>query len=152
MQPASPASPGNPALPFQVQSGSGWWAGGSNWATDTAQQQAAAAAKAQATGPITGADGNTYEWLDSQEYQAIKNSGVQIYFEVLPGVFVPVPQGLAGLAPGTPLYMQVPAGTQANPSGGSSGGTVGTVAPTTLPPSTPSIISSSPATTTPVAA
>lgn len=121
--PLQPVSPGNPALPFQVQSGSGWWAGGSNWAKDTPQQQAAAAAKAQAAGPITGADGNSYEWLDSQEYQAIKNSGVQIYFEVLPGVFVPVPTGLAGLAPGTPLYMQVPAGTQANPaSGGTSGG------------------------------
>lgn len=152
LQPVSPASPGNPALPFQVQSGSGWWAGGSNWATDTAQQQAAAAAKAQAAGPITGADGNSYEWLDSQEYQAIKNSGVQIYFEVLPGVFVPVPQGLAGLAPGTPLYMQVPAGTQANPSAGSSSLPPPTI--TSPPPSGTSTTTESPlkTTTTPVAA
>lgn len=118
-QPAPPASPGNPALPFQVQSGSGWWAGGSNWATDTPAQQAAATAKAQAAGPITDAAGNEYEWLDPAEYNSMKNSGVQIYYEVLPGVFVPVPAALAGLAPGTPLYMQVPTGTQANPSSSS---------------------------------
>lgn len=116
----TPSSPGNPALPFQVQSGSGWWAGGSNWSTDTPAQQQAAIAKAQAAGPITDAAGNEYEWLDPQEYQSIKNSGVQVYYEVLPGVFVPVPAGLAGLAPGTPLYMQVPSGTPSAPSGGSS--------------------------------
>lgn len=116
----TPSSPGNPSLPFQVQSGSGWWAGGSNWSTDTPAQQQAAIAKAQAAGPITDAAGNEYEWLDPQEYQSIKNSGVQVYYEVLPGVFVPVPAGLAGLAPGTPLYMQVPSGTPSAPSGGSS--------------------------------
>ena len=114
-----PSSPGNPALPFQVQSGSGWWAGGSNWATDTPAQQAAATAKAQAAGPITDAAGNEYEWLDPAEYNSMKNSGIQVYYEILPGVFIPVPTALAGLAPGTPLYMQIPAGTGANPSSSS---------------------------------
>ena len=112
----TPASPGNPSLPFQVQSGSGWWAGGSNWATDTPQQQQSAAAAAQAAGPITDASGNEYEWLDPQEYQSIQGSGVQVYYEVLPGVFIPVPSNIASLAPGTPLYMQVPSGTAGNPS------------------------------------
>ena len=112
----SPASPGNPSLPFQVQSGSGWWAGGSNWATDTPQQQQSAAAAAQAAGPITDASGNEYEWIDPQEYQSIQGSGVQVYYEVLPGVFIPVPSNMASLAPGTPLYMQVPSGTAGNPS------------------------------------
>ena len=117
MQPApTPASPGNPSLPYQVQSGSGWWAGGSNWATDTPQQQAQAAAAAQSAGPITDAAGNEYEWLDSQEYNSMAGSGVQVYYEVLPGVFVPVPSNMASLAPGTPLYMQVPSGTSSNPS------------------------------------
>ncbi len=112
----TPASPGNPSLPFQVQSGSGWWAGGSNWATDTPQQQQAAISAAQAAGPITDAAGNEYEWLDPQEYQSIQGSGVQVYYEVLPGVFIPVPSNMASLAPGTPLYMQVPSGTAGNPS------------------------------------
>ena len=112
----APSSPGNPSLPFQVQSGSGWWAGGANWATDNAQQQAQATAAAQAAGPITDASGNEYEWLDSAEYNSIANTGTPVYYEVLPGVFVPVPAGLAGLAPGTPLYMQVPSGTAQNPS------------------------------------
>ncbi|MDA8329816.1 MAG: hypothetical protein M0027_01130 [Candidatus Dormibacteraeota bacterium] len=118
MVPASPtpASPGNPSLPFQVQSGSGWWAGGSNWATDTPQQQQAAISAAQAAGPITDASGNEYEWIDPQEYQSIQGSGVQVYYEVLPGVFIPVPSNMASLAPGTPLYMQVPSGTAGNPS------------------------------------
>ena len=44
------------------------------------------------------------------------NSGVQVYYEVLPGVFVPVPSDMANLAPGTPLYMQVPSGTGQNPT------------------------------------
>ena len=113
----TPASPGNPSLPFQVQSGSGWWAGGSNWATDTPQQQQSAIAAAQAAGPITDATGNEYEWIDPQEYQSIQGSGIQVYYEVLPGVFVPVPANMANLAPGTPLYMQVPAGTPAGNSG-----------------------------------
>ena len=120
MQPASPpapASPGNPSLPFQVQSGSGWWAGGSNWATDSPQQQQAAIAAAQAAGPITDAAGNEYEWIDPQEYQSIQGSGIQVYYEVLPGVFVPVPQNMGNLAPGTPLYMQVPSGTPAGNTG-----------------------------------
>ena len=112
----TPASPGNPSLPFQVQSGSGWWAGGSNWATDTPQQQQAAISAAQAAGPITDAMGNEYEWIDPQEYQSIQGSGVQVYYEVLPGVFIPVPSNMASLAPGTPLYMQVPSGTAGNPS------------------------------------
>ena len=112
----TPSSPGNPSLPFQVQSGSGWWAGGSNWATDTPQQQQQATAAAQAAGPITDANGNEYEWLDSQEYNSMANSGVQVYYEILPGVFVPVPSNMASLAPGTPLYMQVPSGTSSNPS------------------------------------
>lgn len=112
----TPASPGNPSLPFQVQSGSGWWAGGSNWATDTPAQQQQAISAAQAAGPITDASGNEYEWVDPQEYQSIQGSGVQVYYEVLPGVFVPVPTNMGSLAPGTPLYMQVPSGTAANPS------------------------------------
>ena len=112
----TPVSPGNPSLPFQVQSGSGWWAGGSNWATDTPQQQQAAISAAQAAGPITDAMGNEYEWIDPQEYQSIQGSGVQVYYEVLPGVFIPVPSNMASLAPGTPLYMQVPSGTAGNPS------------------------------------
>jgi hypothetical protein len=99
-----------------VQSGSGWWAGGSNWATDTPQQQQAAISAAQAAGPITDASGNEYEWIDPQEYQSIQGSGVQVYYEVLPGVFIPVPSNMASLAPGTPLYMQVPSGTAGNPS------------------------------------
>ena len=99
-QPA-PSSPGNPSLPFQVQSGSGWWVG--------------SPAQAQSQ-PITDAAGNEYEWLDGAEYQSMANSGIQVYYEVLPGVFVPVPAGLAGLAGGTPLYMQVPSGTATNPS------------------------------------
>ena len=105
-----PASPGNPSLPFQVQSGSGWWVG----SPQQAQSQ-----------PITDAAGNEYEWLDSAEYQSVANSGIPVYYEVLPGVFVPVPAGLAGLAGGTPLYMQVPSGTATNPS-----------APVTTPTST----------------
>ncbi len=112
----TPSSPGNPSLPFQVQSGSGWWAGGSNYATDTPQQQQQAMAAAQAAGPITDASGNEYEWIDPQEYQSIQGSGTQVYYEVLPGVFLPVPANMATLAPGTPLYMQVPSGTSANPS------------------------------------
>ena len=112
----SPSSPGNPSLPFQVQSGSGWWPGGSNWATDTPQQQQQATAAAQAAGPITDASGNEYEWLDSAEYNSIQGSGVQVYYEPLPGVFIPVPSNMANLAPGTPLYMQVPSGTAANAS------------------------------------
>ena len=71
-----PASPGNPSLPFQVQSGSGWWVG----SPQQAQSQ-----------PITDAAGNEYEWLDSAEYQSVANSGIQVYYEVLPGVFIPVP-------------------------------------------------------------
>ena len=97
----TPASPGNPALPFQVQSGSGWWLG----SPQQAQSQ-----------PITDAAGNEYEWLDLPEYESIANSGVQVYYEVLPGVFIPVPAGLQGLAGGTPLYMRVPSGTATNPS------------------------------------
>ena len=126
----TPASPGNPSLPFQVQSGSGWWAGGSNWATDTPQQQQAAISAAQAAGPITDASGNEYEWIDPQEYQSIQGSGVQVYYEVLPGVFIPVPSDMASLAPGTPLYMQVPSGTAANPPAPS----------TPTAPSTPPVI------------
>ena len=103
MIPASttPSSPGNPSLPFQVQSGSGYWVG--------------SPAQAQST-PITDAAGNEYEWLDAAEYQSLANSGIQVYYEVLPGVFIPVPAGLTGLAGGTPLYMQVPSGTATNPS------------------------------------
>jgi hypothetical protein len=106
--PPAPASPGNPSLPFQVQSGSGWWTG--------SPQQAQAQ-------PITDAAGNEYEWLDSAEYQSVANSGIQVYYEVLPGVFVPVPAGLAGLAGGTPLYMQVPSGTATNPAAPTSSAT-----------------------------
>ena len=134
----SPTSPGNPSLPFQVQSGSGWWAGGSNWATDTPQQQQSAAAAAQAAGPITDASGNEYEWIDPQEYQSIQGSGVQVYYEVLPGVFIPVPSNMASLAPGTPLYMQVPSGTAGNPSAPS----------TPTAPSTPPVIPAYPLTPT----
>ena len=131
----SPTSPGNPSLPFQVQSGSGWWAGGSNWATDTPQQQQSAAAAAQAAGPITDASGNEYEWIDPQEYQSIQGSGVQVYYEVLPGVFIPVPSNMASLAPGTPLYMQVPSGTAGNPSIPAVPMTASTVTATTTPAS-----------------
>ena len=54
---------------------------------------------------------------DPQEYQSIQGSGIRVYYEVLPGVFVPVPANMANLAPGTPLYMQVPAGTPAGNTG-----------------------------------
>lgn len=124
MQPASPptpASPGNPSLPYQVQSGSGWWVG--------------SPAQAQSQ-PITDAAGNEYEWLDGAEYMSMANSGIQVYYEVLPGVFVPVPAGLAGLAGGTPLYMQVPSGTATNPSAPAAPQPVAT-APATAPTPVP---------------
>lgn len=120
-QPQSPTTPGTTTLPFQVQSGSGWWPGGSNWATDTPQQQQQAVAKAQAAGPITDANGNEYEWIDAQEYQGLQGSGEQIYFEPLPGVFLPVPANMGSLAVGTPLYIQIPAGTPAGTAQASSG-------------------------------
>ena len=95
---STPASPGNPALPFQVQSGSGWGVPSNPAAT-----------------PITDAAGNVYEWLDGPESQSATNSGVQQYSEILPGVFVPA-NANTPQAPGTPLYMMVPPGTGTNPA------------------------------------
>lgn len=106
------SSPTTTTLPFQVQSGSGWWQPPSS----------ASAAQAEANGgpgyqsPITDANGNTYEWVDGSEYGSLQAAGEQIYYEPLPGVFLPAPIGSPNLAPGTPLYVQIPSGTGGNPA------------------------------------
>ena len=66
--------------------------------------------------PITDANGNTYEYVDGAEYGAMQAAGEQIYYEPLPGVFLPAPIGSPNLLPGTPLYVQIPAGTPGNSS------------------------------------
>jgi hypothetical protein len=126
MQPYPPASGAIPnpgtttgsttTLPFQMQSGSGWWTGSPQSAANTI---------------ITDANGNQYEWIDGPEYQGLVNTGATIYFEALPGVFLPVPAGLKGLAGATPLYVQVPGGTPANPAAPASTGGTATTAGST---------------------
>lgn len=92
----------SPSLPFQVQSGSGWWTGSPSTAQNTI---------------ITDASGNEYEWVDATESQSLGAAGITQYYEVLPGVFVPLPSDWAtSLAGGTPIYVMVPSGTQANPA------------------------------------
>lgn len=114
--PPSPTPTTTPQLPAQVQSGSGWWAGGSNWATDSPQQQAAATAAAQAANPLVTPQG-AFAWIDGAEYQAILQQGQQTYYEPVPGDFVALPNNsTAGLAPGTPLYIEEP--SQANAQAG----------------------------------
>jgi len=136
------ATPTTSGLPFQVQAGSGW--GPPNWAhTDQAGMQ------------VTDASGTVYELTDWTEDTSLLQSGTQLYYQVLPGVFVAAPTteaelvselggGIGGF--GTPLYIQVPSGTGSNPAA-----PVATTAATAAPAPAATTQTTPPATVTPTA-
>ncbi len=92
------------SLPFQVLYGSGWGQPPSDPGVTSLYQP-----------PITDANGNTYEWISPPELAGIQAAGETIYYEPLPGVFLPAPPE-GTLNPETPAYIQVPQGTPANPA------------------------------------
>jgi hypothetical protein len=101
--PTTPATTGYTAPTNEVQAGSGY----------SPPSQAP-------NSPISDAAGNEYTWIStSDQSSALLASGATIYYQPLPGVFLPVPPGFNGLAGGTAQwYMSQPAARGTGLGGG----------------------------------
>jgi hypothetical protein len=109
-------------LPFQTQSGSGWGPTGAGTPQGESTQ-------------ITDAAGNVYEPITLAAWAPLVDAGTTIYFEPVPGLFIPAPANNTGLLGGTPLYTMVPSGTGTNPAATTSTGVNG-AGTTTAPAAT----------------